>query len=203
MSDHPGPRTGRRIPLVPTLVVTLAVAAMIALGLWQLLDRLPKKEAFLAQLAGNPALAPVPFPVTPDESLLFRRSAVTCAAPVTVRLAGAGAAGFRAIATCAGGAPLVQLGTTRDPKAQVTWGGGPATGYIGHAPDGRALLATLFDHSPPRPMLIATPPAAGLSPNAPPDVGSIPNNHLAYAGQWFFFAAIAAIIYALAVRRRT
>ena len=34
--------TARRIPVVPTIVVALAVAAMIALGLWQLLDRLPK-----------------------------------------------------------------------------------------------------------------------------------------------------------------
>ncbi|NHN21599.1 SURF1 family protein, partial [Bacillus amyloliquefaciens] len=45
----------RRIPLIPTLVVGMAVAAMIALGLWQLLDRLPAKEAHIARLARNPA----------------------------------------------------------------------------------------------------------------------------------------------------
>ena len=50
--------------------------------------------------------------------------------------------------------------------------------------------------------VVAMPPAAGLAANAPPDLDSVPNNHLAYAGQWFFFAAIAAIVYVLAVRRR-
>ncbi|GGB20017.1 hypothetical protein GCM10011380_06960 [Sphingomonas metalli] len=193
----------KRLPLIPTIVVALAVAAMIALGLWQLLDRLPQKEAFLAQLARNPNLPAVPFPRAPDESLLFRRSSVTCAPPVTVRLAGAGAAGFRAIAQCGGGTPvLIQLGTTRDPMAKPVWSGGPATGYIGHAPDSRSLIATLTDHRPPAPMLVAMPPLAGLSPNAPPDLDSVPNNHLAYAGQWFFFALVAATVYLLAARRR-
>jgi len=33
-------------------------------------------------------------------------------------------------------------------------------------------------------------------------VGDIPNNHLAYAVQWFLFAGIAGVIYALALKRR-
>ncbi len=191
----------RRWPIVPTVIVTLAVAAMIALGLWQLTDRLPRKEAFLAQLADNPGRPPVAFPRIADERLLFRRSAATCTPPVSIRLAGAGAAGYRALASCANG-PIVQLGTTRDPMAKPVWGGGTVTGYIGNAPDGRSLIGSLFDHAPPAPMLVAMPPAAGLTANAPPDIESIPNNHLAYAGQWFFFAAIAATIYILALRRR-
>jgi len=191
----------KRIPLLPTLVVTLAVAAMIALGLWQLTDRLPRKEAFLAQIASNPAKPVVAFPRAADETLLFRRSAGRCAAPVTVRLAGAGAAGYRAIATCTDGM-IVQLGTTRDPKARPSWTGGAVTGRIGQAPDGRSLIGSLFDGRAPAPMLVADPPIAGLSPNTLPSPASIPNSHLAYAGQWFFFAAIAAIIYVLALRRR-
>lgn len=191
----------RRIPVVPTIVVALAVAAMVALGLWQLLDRWPKKEAFLAQLAANPARPPIAFPVASDDRLLFRRAAGACRAPVTIRLAGAGAAGFRAIATCTGGA-IVQLGTTRDPKARITWNGGEVAGRIAHAPDGRSLIGTLVNPSAPAMMLVLDPPAAGLSPNPPVDGDAVPNNHLAYAGQWFFFAAVAAIIYALAIRRR-
>jgi cytochrome oxidase assembly protein ShyY1 len=35
-----------------------------------------------------------------------------------------------------------------------------------------------------------------------PSAADTPNNHLAYAGQWFLFAAAALIIYILAVRRR-
>jgi surfeit locus 1 family protein len=51
-------------------------------------------------------------------------------------------------------------------------------------------------------MLVATQPAAGLEPSAPPSIIDVPNNHLAYAVQWFLFAGIAAIIYLLALRRR-
>ena len=85
----------RRLPFLPTLLVGLAVAAMIALGLWQLLDRRPRKLAFLEQLAANPARPPVAFPRIPDERLLFRRASAVCAPPVSIRLAGAGAAATR------------------------------------------------------------------------------------------------------------
>jgi surfeit locus 1 family protein len=196
----------KRIPIVPTLLVTLAVAAMIALGLWQLTVRLPEKEAFLARLAQNPARPAIAFPRRSDDTLLFRRTSGECLPPARIILAGAGSAGFRAIATCRADAQgpglIVQLGTTRDPNAKVSWAGGPVSGYVSHAPDARPLLATLVDHAPSAMMLVAAPPATGLSPNAPPDIGAVPNNHLAYAGQWFFFAAIAAIIYLLALRHR-
>ncbi|HEU0045704.1 SURF1 family cytochrome oxidase biogenesis protein [Sphingomonas sp.] len=193
----------RRIPILPTIVVTLAIATMIALGLWQLLDRLPRKEAFLAQLAANPTLPKVAFPTKSDEALLFRRSAARCVPPVAISLVGAGGSGYRAIARCnAGGEPLVQLGTTRDAKTQVRWAGGAVSGFIGQAPDTRSMLAGLWDKTPAPPMLVADPPVAGLAPNRAPGVESLPNNHLAYAGQWFFFALVAAIIYALALRRR-
>jgi surfeit locus 1 family protein len=201
----------RRIPIIPTILVTLAIAAMVALGLWQLLDRLPKKEAFLAQLAANPAKPPMAFPRFPDETLLFRRASGLCLQPTDIKLAGAGKSGFRAIAECKTGAEgpgmIVQLGTTRDPMAKIAWTGGEVSGYISHAPDGRSLIGSLFDHTPQRLMLVAaTPPSnitgPGLNPNGKPDIASVPNNHLAYAGQWFFFAAIAAIIYTLALRRR-
>ena len=51
-------------------------------------------------------------------------------------------------------------------------------------------------------LLVAAEPAAGLTANSRPDIGLVPNNHLAYAGQWFFFAAVAALIYLVALRRR-
>lgn len=38
--------------------------------------------------------------------------------------------------------------------------------------------------------------------SAPPSPDTIPNNHLSYAVQWFLFAGIAAVIYALALRQR-
>ncbi len=192
----------RRFPVVSTAIVALAIAAMIGLGLWQLLDRRPQKLAFLQQLAGNPTKPPVRFPNVPDDKLLFRRTSAICTPPVTVKLAGAGASGFRAIATCGSGL-IVQLGTTRDPKSKPVWGGGPVAGYISHAPDGRSLIGSLFDHRPQAMMLVAATPPEGLQPNAAPDLDSVPNNHLAYGVQWFFFAAVAAIMYVLAMRRRS
>jgi surfeit locus 1 family protein len=49
---------------------------------------------------------------------------------------------------------------------------------------------------------VADPPVGGLAANAAPDPADLPNNHLAYAGQWFFFALTALVIYVLALRRR-
>jgi surfeit locus 1 family protein len=190
-----------KLPVLPTILVAVAFAAMVALGCWQLLIRLPEKEAALALLATNPSRPPVVFPGRTDDSLLFRRATLDCRAPVTTRRAGAGSAGYRLIATCAGG-QQVQLGTTRAPSGTVAWAGGLLAGRISLAPDARPLIATLFDHSPKTLMLVADPPAAGLAPNAKPDWRSVPNNHLAYGVQWFLFAGIAAIIYVLAVRRR-
>ena len=37
----------RKLPLIPTILVALAVAAMIGLGIWQL-ERRKEKEALLA-----------------------------------------------------------------------------------------------------------------------------------------------------------
>ncbi len=194
----------KRIPILPTLIVGLAVAAMIALGLWQLLDRRPQKEAYLAQLAANPARTVIAFPLQPDERLLFRRAVAECRPPVAVRRAGAGAAGFRLIATCPvpQGSMQVQLGTTHDPRKQIAWSGGRVSGYVAHAPDSRSLIQSAFDHRPQAMLLVTDTPAPGLEPNASPDLDAVPNNHLAYAIQWFLFAAIAAIIYVLAVARR-
>ncbi len=197
----------RRVPLIPTAIVALAVAAMIGLGLWQLLIRKPQKEAALAQLAANPALPEIAFPRLPDDKLLFRRAHGFCVEPVSGKLTGAGNAGFRFIVECRTGGGegpgmLVQLGTTRDPMAKPIWKGGEVRGTISHAPDGRSMLGSLFDRSPKRLLLVADTPAPDLAPNGTPDLSSVPNNHLAYGVQWFLFAAVASVIYVLALRWR-
>ena len=196
----------RKLPILPTLLVALAAAAMIALGFWQL-DRREWKEALLARYAANSALPPMAFPRFPDEALLFRRVSAFCLDPVEIERRGAGSFGYRLIATCrTGGAEgpglKVQIGTTRDPLKEVAWKGGAVSGYITHAPSGRSLIGSLFDRTPDSLMLVADTPAAGLSANPPPDPSSIPNNHLAYAVQWFLFAGLAVVIYILALRKR-
>ena len=50
--------------------------------------------------------------------------------------------------------------------------------------------------------LVADRPQAGLAANGRPDQSEIPNNHFAYAVQWFVFAATALVIYGLALRKR-
>jgi surfeit locus 1 family protein len=194
-----------RWPLVPTTIVALAVLAMIGLGVWQL-QRRAEKEAYLARVAANAKLPVTAFPTMPDEAMLLRRATAMCLDPGEIRSFGAGDAGYRLVAECRTGAEgpgmLVQLGTTRDPKTRVAWPGGRVTGFIGAAPDGRSLIGRLFDNAPQRQILVLEQPIGGLGANRRPDIGTIPNNHLAYAVQWFLFAGLAAIIYVLALRRR-
>ena len=51
-------------------------------------------------------------------------------------------------------------------------------------------------------LLVLEAAVPGLEPSVPPSIEMIPNNHRSYAAQWFIFAAIAAIIYLLALRKR-
>ena len=53
--------TDRRVPVIPTLLVAAAVAAMIALGVWQL-QRLEWKEGLIARYTQAQAMnSDVPF----------------------------------------------------------------------------------------------------------------------------------------------
>lgn len=197
----------KRVPIVATILVVLAVAAMIGLGVWQL-QRRQEKLAELAVLAANPSKPAIAFPIPAiGDDLLFRRAGAFCLKPVSFALDGAGKAGFRVIARCATGAEgpgfSVQLGTTHDPEFKPQWTGGKVNGTIGHAPSSTPLIATLVRKATPRELLlVADTPPPGLTANEMPSIESIPNNHLAYAVQWFLFAGIAVIIYLLALRRR-
>lgn len=82
----------------------------------------------------------------------------------------------------------VVLGWSRTPDP-VVWDGGFVAGTV--VPTGELGFK-----------IVADPPLAGLEPNAKPDPKDLPNNHLAYAGQWFFFALTALLIYGFAVRSR-
>ncbi len=187
----------RSLPIVATIVVLLAVGVMVRLGVWQL-DRLHEKDALVERYrkaASIDAVVAWPSDVETAESNLYRRSRLECRSVLsTTSMAGKnrdGASGVAQVARCAtaGGVELnVVLGWSLDPSP-VTWAGGEVQGII--APGGSA-----------GPRLIADPPLAGLEANALPDPSDIPNNHLSYAMQWFFFAATALVIYALAVRKR-
>jgi surfeit locus 1 family protein len=202
----------KRVPVIPTLIVGLAVTAMIGLGVWQL-QRAGWKEALLAQYAANFAKPSATFPRTgpvPDE-MMFRPSQVNCLRVVEWRSEGGravnGKGGYRHIAACTTGAEgqgaLIDMGVVADPRMKPDWTGGIVDGRITTEPDHASLIGKLFGNGPVlRPMLIATNPAPGLSASAPPSTDDVPNNHRAYAVQWFLFAAVALIIYFIALRRR-
>lgn len=208
-SAAPAPR---RWPLIPTIFVLAAVAAMVALGVWQL-QRKEEKEALIALYERNRAMsAPVAYPELPPvpAAMLFRKSSAVCLEVVRWDQRGGadrqGKSGIRTIADCRTGAEgpgvLIDVGIADDftpPK----WAGGTVQGVIVPGPDQPSVIERLTGRAvAPRAMLVADAPVAGLRASEVPTGADVPNNHLAYAFQWFFFAIVALIIYALAVRRR-
>ncbi len=180
----------RRLPIFSTIIVIAAALTMVGLGIWQL-GRADEKAALIAQYSTATALAdPVNFPVEGDgEDLWFRRSALTCQSIGPIKpvagTASTGAKGWTMRTECAtadGTSAIVDLGFSFGLELP-SWQGGAVAGTIA-----------------PGPRLVADPPLAGLQPLAKPDPSDLPNNHLAYAGQWFFFALTALIIYGFAVR---
>lgn len=201
----------KRVPIVATIVVLLAAGIMVVLGLWQL-QRRAEKTVLVARYIAHQKLPPIVFPQIPvGDALLFRRATVFCLEPFDWKVEGGrnarGGVGWRQIARCRTGAEgpgvTIQVGMSERPDARPTWRGGEVGGYITHAPDHAPIGAALFGRAAPQTlMLVADPPLAGLGANPPADVSAVPNNHLAYAVQWFIFAAIALGVYALALRRR-
>jgi surfeit locus 1 family protein len=186
----------RKVPLLPTLIVAAAVATMIALGVWQL-QRKQWKESLLARYQAAESMSTdVPWPrnTAEIERALYRHARLSCARVTRIgAIAGRsaqGESGWAHVVTCqldGGGEADVALGWSREPT-DVAWGGGEVSGFVAPAVKGARL--------------IAAPPQAGLAQLAAPDPLDLPNNHLSYAVQWFFFAATAAVIYVLALRKR-
>ncbi len=185
----------KRIPIVATIVVTLAVALMIGLGIWQL-QRAGWKDALIAQYQANLAKPPMSFPelgpVAPDA--MFRKSSAMCLSVAKWRVEAGqtptGQPGYRQIAECRTGAEgpgaLIDMGLSADPKLVPKWTGGTVDGLITTEPNHASVIASAF----------------GKAPVLPPNPETVPNNHRAYAVQWFIFAGIALVIYGLALRKR-
>ncbi len=188
----------KRIPIIPSLLVAAAVAVMIGLGVWQL-QRAQWKEALLAGYEGASAATPIGWPATAarGEEYYFRRASGYCLQPVQWRSTAGrnlkGDAGWSFIASCRTGGGEgpgmeVDMGWSKVSRSPQ-WGGGEVSGII--APDEKHIIR-----------LVSSRAAPGLQPSAPPSPETIPNNHMLYALQWFFFAIAAGVIYALALRRR-
>lgn len=191
--------TLRRLPLIPTVLVLVAVAVMVRLGFWQL-DRMHQKEALLALYARNETLsseAALPADKAAREQAWFRHTTVECRGEGDTRpMAGhnvRGETGWAQWGDCLGPdgkTPLAEVnyGWSTDPRA-VRYTGGTVGGII--APDGASGAR-----------IVSAQPIPGLQQSAAPNPSDMPNNHLSYAVQWFAFAATALVIYALALRKK-
>ena len=118
----------RRVPIVPTILVALAVAAMIGLGLWQLQPRGMETGADrpLRQCAKPCRRSPGRAVLAEEDALpLFRRATGYCAAGLGKRsTAGqnrSGEIGYVHIADCAsraeGPGMSVEIGWSKNPNA--------------------------------------------------------------------------------------
>ncbi|MFN3946264.1 MAG: SURF1 family protein [Allosphingosinicella sp.] len=193
----------RAVPILPTLVVAAAVAVMVALGFWQM-DRAAWKAELLQDLREARTLPPIDLDAAPLNAARghpFRRAEVTCVYGPAMPQPQAGrnrqgATGYRYLVPChpaPHGAPplLVDIGFARSPDAlrEVRIAG--------------RFEGTLSSGTGEGPMfLTADRPQPPLEPSAPPSPDEIPDNHMMYAGQWFFFALVAVVIYILALLRR-
>ena len=188
----------KRLPIIPTILVAAAVAMMIGLGFWQI-RRAHWKNALLARYEAARTMPAIGWPTAPiKEPLpLFRKASGHCLRVADYRTRPgqnlSGEPGFLVIADCVTGAEgpgmAVEMGWSKDPAAGRGWGGGLVSGII--APDRDARMRLVVDA-----------PLQGLAASAPPSTESIPNNHLSYAVQWFFFALTALVIYGIALRKR-
>ena len=194
----------RRLPLVPTLIVAVAVMILIGLGGWQL-QRAVWKEQLLARYAAAeklpPIAWPIPLPKGDDKLPLFRHATGVCLRPVgKYAIAGenrSGEPGYAQIIDCATGAEgpgmSVEVGWAKNPNARIVWPGGPVSGVI--VPDRRTRIRLVAATAPP-----------GLEPSATPTVESAspisPSGHRMYAATWFALALVALIIYMIAVMKR-
>ena len=190
----------KRAPVIPTIVVLAAVGVLVWLGIWNL----ERARLHGAQLAGYEAAAgmpPITFPslLKPDAHLPFFRFATgNCLRVVNWRTSvgedRSEEPGFVIIADCAtaqGTGMSVELGWTKNPNAKINWNGGLVSGII--VPDRVSRIR-----------LASATPAGGLEPIAlpSPTVPVTPGRNRGYAATWFALAAIALVIYALAVRKR-
>jgi cytochrome oxidase assembly protein ShyY1 len=188
----------RRLPILPTFLVALAVATMIALGLWQI-SRAHWKEGLLERYSAAQGQPAITFPTIPlkGDLPLYRRASGLCLKVVGWRASAGenrtGEPGYAHLADCSTGAEgpgmTIDAGWTKDPNFKPKWSGGPVNGIIG--PDRVMKLR-----------LVSETGLGGLQPSARPSLAAIPNNHRFYAAQWFFFAFAALVIYLLALRKR-
>lgn len=201
----------RRIPLIPTLITAVGILILCGLGRWQL-ERRAWKHDLIERLAAAPEL-PLVSPrefraaMMGDISVQYRRASIDCRPgpkkPYDLRpgSSASGVSGFYVVVSCRpNDLPpdiVAVAGWTRrvDAKENIINLDHQFTGVLIENPYGK-------QPNRPRFMLIPDTAIAPLVRPLQPAAKDLPDNHLAYAGQWFGLAITLAAIYGLWLRRR-
>lgn len=193
-----------RFPIITSIFVAAAIGTMIALGIWQL-DRAKEKDALIAAFERQSAKSEIVPIEHGTDDLIYRTVRFDCADPrdwaaVSGRNAD-GQAGYAHRFVCDVAQPVAFDAPTPPPVttfADIGWSRSPDQPEF----TGGELVGTLVSLGRDYKVVAQTPPVDGLEPLARPNPADMPNNHIAYAGQWFFFALTALVIFVLAVRRK-
>lgn len=187
----------RGFPFLPSLIILLAVPLMIGLGIWQYQRHLWKTDLLQAHAHNmdKPLLIIDKGPIPTGSQFREVRLHLDCPA-AQPRLRGGqnrqGETGFAHLLACRAGGEAIELDigwSARPDELQIPALDEPVTGlFLGDVDHGR--------------FLIADQPLPPLQASARPTPDSIANNHLSYALQWWSFATILLVIYAIWLRRR-
>ena len=184
------------VPVVPTIIVLVAIPVLVGLGMWQL-DRLAWKERLLTQLADAPAMPVLDLDDPSQAPSAFRRAAISCTVvgkPIPVGRTNKGRAGysFRVPCRSEAGDHTVMLDLGWAPRHDVVKTVALRSRFEG-------LLVAMDDRDSSFLLVPPRAPLRELETSDPPSAAEIPNNHRAYAVQWFAFAAILSVIYLIHV----
>ena len=181
-------------------MVLLVLPLLIGFGVWQL-QRAEWKTGLLVEIAAHedaPIVAVSPG-MMPD-GLQFRRVRMTLDCPAQTPKGEAGRnlqgrPGWAFIATCYGpDGESIQFA--------IGWSDRADGWADGDLPETLVAEGVLMPATATKWRIVGSEALPPLQPVAPPTADNLPNNHFSYAMQWFSFAAILAVIYALWLRRR-
>jgi surfeit locus 1 family protein len=202
----------KRLPLLPTLVVFLLTALLAGLGAWQMQRAEWKRGLVLAaEVAPQlPALEPRDFlaAMRGQMSVQYRRAELVCrpgrVMPYDIKggSSAGGQSGYLVLVSC-----RPDQGKAPDIVAVAGWTRRPDAAGLALVVDTvfeGLVIERPYGEEPGRPqfMLIPDTAVAPLAVSRRPMAADLPDNHLAYAGQWFGLALTLLVIYGLWLRRR-
>jgi surfeit locus 1 family protein len=201
----------RRIPVIPTVMTLVMLAILISLGVWQL-QRRDWKAGLIAEAKAAqslPLLEPEDYfrAMAGEASVQYRRAELPCTPgevlPYDIRggSSAGGTSGYYVLVSCRPNKKPPDI------VAVAGWTQRPDAARVPVLVD-TLFQGTIIEHpygkaeGRPQFMLIAENPVAGLGKPRLPTPDDLPDNHFSYALQWFAFAGVLAIIYAIWLRRR-